>query len=112
MVGERVLCRDYRSRNKKGFVQCIVDEVLGDYLCKILADGTIWKRHLNQMIKDKSATESGILESLSNETENRLRRDPIVNDFNRLPVNLPVNFNRNRNFTETEPGDQVCVCGR
>lgn len=42
------------------------------------------------MIKDKSASESGTLESLSNETENRLRSDPIVNDFNRSMHNILI----------------------
>ena len=54
--GDKVLCRDYRNPNKKGWVHCTIDEVLGDrvYMCKLINEDLIWKRHLNQIIVDKS----------------------------------------------------------
>ncbi|KAJ8926482.1 hypothetical protein NQ314_021149 [Rhamnusium bicolor] len=57
--GDRVWCRDYRNPNKKGWSECIIDEVLGDrvYLCKLVNEKVIWKRHMNQILRDRSGEE-------------------------------------------------------
>lgn len=51
--GEVAYCRDYRNPNKKSWVRCEIDEIVGDriYLCKLLNENIVWKRHLNQIIK-------------------------------------------------------------
>ncbi|KAK4884190.1 hypothetical protein RN001_000461 [Aquatica leii] len=46
---EEVYVRDYRNLNKKGWVQAIIDEVLG----QVVEAGICWKRHLEQIIKRK-----------------------------------------------------------
>lgn len=54
-VGE-VYCRDYKNTNKKQFVNCMVDEVLGQrtYLCRIIEENLVWKRHLDQILSSVS----------------------------------------------------------
>ncbi|KAJ8913007.1 hypothetical protein NQ315_002885 [Exocentrus adspersus] len=49
-VGEEVMVRDYRSVNKKSWIDARVIKRIGKntYLCKI-TEGEIWKRHANQM---------------------------------------------------------------
>lgn len=55
--GDIVYCRDYRNPNKKKFVKCIIDDVLGQrlYLCKVVHENLIWKRHLDQIINASSS---------------------------------------------------------
>ncbi|KAK4876479.1 hypothetical protein RN001_012901 [Aquatica leii] len=49
---EEVYVRDYRLPNKKSWIKATIDEVLGarTYWVK-LENGTIWKRHTDQIIK-------------------------------------------------------------
>lgn len=53
VVGEKVYCRDYRNPNRKAWKCCIIDEVINDrmYLCKLIDEQVIWKRHLNQIMR-------------------------------------------------------------
>ncbi|KAJ8974197.1 hypothetical protein NQ317_011342, partial [Molorchus minor] len=45
--------RRAENPNKKGWVEAVIDEVLGDriYFCKLVKEDLVWKRHLNQIIK-------------------------------------------------------------
>lgn len=58
-IGDRVWCRDYRNPNKKRWVECIIDETLGNrlYFCKLVHEQIVWKRHLNQIIRDKGLSD-------------------------------------------------------
>ena len=69
-----VLCRDYRNPNKKAWVEAKIDEVLGDriYLCKVLNDGLIWKRHVNQILSSNLKEEDSNSSKLGNVTENKV----------------------------------------
>lgn len=50
---------DYRNPNKKRWVECIIDETLGNrlYFCKLVHEQIVWKRHLNQIIRDKGLSD-------------------------------------------------------
>lgn len=95
--GDVVWCRDYRHPNKKQWKKCVVDEVLGPkvYLCKVLQENLIWKRHINQMVKGFNETddrdEPG--ETLNNEkTEALVNSDENVNNsYSKESVNSKEN---------------------
>lgn len=60
-VGDRVLCRDYRNPNKKGWQSAVIEEVLGAkmYLCRLEdKDQIVWRRHVNQLLINKSAIDN------------------------------------------------------
>lgn len=55
-VGDKVLCTDHRNPNKKTWVKAVIDEVLSDriYLCKTKTEGAVWKRDIDQILRDNS----------------------------------------------------------
>ena len=54
MIGELVYCRDYRIVNKPKWIKAIITNRIGSrmYTCKVPELDQIWKRHVNQIIKD------------------------------------------------------------
>lgn len=82
-VGDYVYCRDYRNPNKKQFIKCVIDEVLGQrtYLCKLINEGLVWKRHVNQIIPSLPQAQGEENSECYNENN-----DVCLNkDFNSLP---------------------------
>lgn len=53
-VGDGVWIRDYRQPNKKTWAEGVIDEVINEriYLCKVVKEGFIWKRHVDDIIKN------------------------------------------------------------
>lgn len=84
VVGDRVWIRDYRNPNKKGWVEGVIDEVLGEriYFCKVLNEEIIWKRHVNQILRNKT----NVVEENSDSSRELGERS--------LPPNLPLIVDR------------------
>ena len=78
-----VLCRDYRNPNKKAWVEAKIDEVLGDriYLCKILNDDLIWKRHVNQILSSNLKAEDGNSSNLGDVPDNKIYEKMYIPSF-------------------------------
>jgi len=53
-IGDNIYARDYSKPNKKGWISCVIDDVIGKtiYLCKNVNIGEIYKRHTDQIIKE------------------------------------------------------------
>lgn len=81
MIGDIVLCRDYRNPNKKSWAHAKIDEVLGNriYLCKLVNEDLIWKRHTDRILEANLTT--------GNLTENYVERNiPQATDRYDLPT--------------------------
>lgn len=52
-VGEEIMVRDYRERNSVKWTAAVVKKKIGNvtYLCEVLDNQRIWKRHTNQIIR-------------------------------------------------------------
>lgn len=102
--GEYAYCRDYRNPNKKKFVKCVIDEVLGQrtYLCRVLEENLIWKRHLDQIISSwpqdqkenlnetSSVVDDSLLQNFKDLRDNNYDKQIVHNDESNIIVNEPI----------------------
>lgn len=82
-IGDEVWCRDYRNPNKKNWVPCIIDEILGEkiYMCKLVKEDLIWKRHLDQILVNKGNLDNSKLNYTVSKDDKTLMEYP--EDYNK-----------------------------
>ncbi|KAJ8914914.1 hypothetical protein NQ315_016068 [Exocentrus adspersus] len=74
-------------------VEATIDEVLGDrvYLCKTVNDSLIWKRHLNQIVKDRGDLDINEDYACGTQYQNQIPSTLLgnsrANDFNTISSN-------------------------
>lgn len=98
-VGDEVMVRDYRNINKVSWAAAVIRKKLGrvTYLCEVVDNGRIWKRHSNQIILRLRGIDGGNT-GLVNKTERNDKRIVITEC-----VNENDNVNDSINTSEEGP---------
>lgn len=83
-ITDKVWVKDYRNMNKSCWVKAEVVECLGsrNYICKVLEENLLWKRHLDQIrkAKDMYESESEIYVGSHNNDKKIVKSDFIVSN--------------------------------
>lgn len=89
-LGDRVIARDYRNINNKGWQEGVITEIKGkkNYVCKT-TEGLLWRRHIDQIkkIQVKAEMEEKIQDEVP--TNSYIRKAPSKNISNSNYINNP-----------------------
>uniref|UniRef100_A0A1Y1K1P5 RNA-directed DNA polymerase n=2 Tax=Photinus pyralis TaxID=7054 RepID=A0A1Y1K1P5_PHOPY len=108
-IEERVWCRDYRNPNKKGWVEAKIEEIINErvYLCRVLGEELIWKRHVDQILKMKGDKVENMSKTV--ETGERVQFQTVDNEIgtklNNSNIRNPENI-KNDSLVKVQPNNE------